>query len=255
MAVVLVSQASGLVALVIMLPLLPPSAPAMPDLAWGGVAGIAVAAGIGLLYRALAVGKMTLVAPATAVAAVVIPLTAAMALGERPGARALAGIALAVVAIVLVSQQRADTAPGEHAAASDRRAGLGLALLAGVGIGLFFIALSRTEPAAGLWPLLVARGGTVAVFALSALATGRSLRMPPAVAAMTITAGVIDMGANALYLLATYHGQLSVVATLTSLYPASTVLLALAVLGERLNALQGAGIVCALIAVLLIAGR
>jgi uncharacterized membrane protein len=79
--------------------------------------------------------------------------------------------------------------------------------------------------------------------------------MAAPVAATVIAGGVIDMLANALYLIATHNGPLSVVVTLSSLYPASTVVLALAVLGERLSVVQGAGIACALIAVLLIVGR
>ena len=254
-AVVVVSQLSGLVALVAILPLLPPAAPAVRDLVWGGAAGFAVASGIGLLYRALALGRMTVVAPTTAVCAVLIPLVAAMLLGERPGPRALVGIALAIVSIVLVSQSRTDPPRGEGETASDARSGLGLALLAGVGIGLFFIALARTESSAGLWPVLVARAVGVASFGLAALGARRSLRMAAPVAAAAIAGGVLDVAANVLYLVATYNGPLSVVATLTSLYPASTVLLALAVLGERLSVIQGAGVACALIAVFLIVGR
>jgi len=198
---------------------------------------------------------MAVVAPTTAVCAVVIPLMAAMLLGERPGPRTLAGIALAIVSIVLVSQARTSAAPGEHAAACGLRSALGLALLSGVAIGLFFLALARTASSAGLWPLLVARFASVVLSGGAALAAGRSLRMTGPVAAIAIVGGVIDMLANALYLIAVHHGPLSVVVTLASLYPASTVVLALAVLGERLSALQGAGIACALIAVLLIVGR
>jgi drug/metabolite transporter (DMT)-like permease len=256
-AVVVVSQLSGMVVLAVMLPLLPDAAPTVPDLIWGAVAGIAVGNGLGLLYRALAIGRMAVVAPTTAVCAVVIPLMAAMLLGERPGPRTLLGIALAIVSIVLVTQQRTSAANCEHAAAAarGRPPGLGLALLAGVAIGVFFLSLARAASTAGLWPLLVARVASVALFGISAIAGGRSLRMAGPVAAIAIAGGVMDMFANALYLIATYHGPLSVVVTLTSLYPASTVGLALAVLGERLSALQGTGIACALIAVLLIVGR
>jgi uncharacterized membrane protein len=256
-AVVLVSQFSGMVVLAVMLPLLPDASPAVRDLIWGAVAGIAVGAGLGLLYRALALGRMAVVAPTTAVCAVVIPLIAAMLLGERPGPRTLVGIVLAIVSIVLVSRQPATAPRGERLAAAALRlpSGVGLALLSGVAIGLFFLSLARTASTAGLWPLLVARLASVALFGASAIAGGRSLRMPRPVAAIAIAGGVIDMLANALYLIATYNGPLSVVVTLTALYPASTVLLAVVVLGERLSAAQGTGIACALLAVLLIVGR
>jgi drug/metabolite transporter (DMT)-like permease len=287
-AVVLVSQASGMIALALVLPILPDTAPTTADLVWGAVAGVAIGAGLALLYRGLAVGSMAVVAPTTAVCAVVIPLTAAVLLGERPGPGTLVGIALAILAIVLVSggprhgpphppilssrpggaeaflgrairsqalsRSRA-TPAGRGAAARGLPAGLGLALLAGVGIGVFFFALARAASTAGLWPLLAARGVAVALFGMAALVGRRSLRMAAPVAGIVVAGGVIDMLANALYLLATHHGPLSVVVTLSSLYPASTVLLALAVLGERLSARQGVGIACALLAVLLIVAR
>jgi drug/metabolite transporter (DMT)-like permease len=254
--VVLVAQASGLLALALVLPLLPAATPATWDLVWGGVAGAAVGAGLAGLYRALAVGSMAVVAPTTAVCAVVVPLAAALVLGERPGPVALVGIALAIASIVLVSQPRPSPAPGgQRTRAAGVPPGLGLALLAGVGIGVFFFALARAAATAGLWPLLVARAVAVAMFGLLALGGRRSLRMAAPVAALVIGGGVVDMLANALYLLATHHGPLSVVVTLSSLYPVSTVVLALAVLGERLGTLQGVGIACALIAVLLIVAR
>jgi uncharacterized membrane protein len=255
LAVVVVSQCSGMVVLGLVLPFLPDASPAARDLAWGAVAGVAIGGGLGFLYRALAIGRMAVVAPATAVCAVLIPLTAAVILGERPGPRTLVGIALAIGSIVLVGQEpRRTAAPGE-AAVPRGASGLGLALLAGVAIGLFFLSLARAASTAGLWPVFVARLASVAVVGVSAIAGRQSFSMAAPVAAIAVVGGVIDMGANALYLLATHHGPLSVVVTLASLYPASTVVLALAVLGERLSARQGVGIVCALSAVLLIVGR
>jgi drug/metabolite transporter (DMT)-like permease len=257
-AVVVVSQFSGMVVLALILPFLPVAAPAARDLMWGVVAGITIGGGLGLLYRALAIGRMAVVAPTTAVCAVLIPLIAAILLGERPGPRTLLGIGLAIGSIVLVSQgSTRSTARSKDAAASapSGSAGLGLALLAGVAIGVFFVSLARAAATAGLWPLFVARLASVAMFGAFALAGGRSLRMTTPVAVIAVVGGVIDMIANALYLLATHNGPLSVVVTLASLYPASTVVLALAVLGERLSARQGLGIVCALGAVFLIVGR
>src|SRR6186997_2231674 len=114
-AVVVVSQLSGLVVLAAVLPLLPHAAPVTRDLLWGGVAGVAVAVGLAFLYRALAIGRMSAVAPTTAVCAVVIPVVAAMLFGERPAPRTFAGITLAVAAIVLVSRQRPDAEHAEKA--------------------------------------------------------------------------------------------------------------------------------------------
>jgi uncharacterized membrane protein len=255
-AVVAVSQLVGLMLLAVMLVWLPDADPGTRDLLWGGAAGLAGGVGVALLYRALAIGRMAVVAPTTAVCAVAIPVTASMLLGERPSAGRLAGMGLAIVAIVLVSQQRPVAGEaGDHPLMNRRMPlGLGLALMSGVAIGFFFLALARTAATAGFWPLLAARVMSVGLFAVSAAVGGRSLRMAAPVAAIVIAAGVVDMIANALYLIATRYGSLSVVVTLSSLYPASTVILARVILGERLSALQGVGIACALIAAVLIVG-
>ena len=246
-AVVSLSQLAGLVLLGLMLPLLPEAQPSTRDLAWGAAAGLAGGGGVALLYRALAVGRMALVAPTTAVCAVAIPVLAAIALGERPAMRVAAGIGLALVAIVLVSSSNS-----QLPTPNSQRSGLGLALASGVMIGLFFLTLARTSGEAGMWPLVSARGVSIVLFGAIAMATRRGLTMAPAAAWISVGGGALDMLANALYLLATRSGPLSVVVTLSSLYPASTVLLARVVLGERLNAAQGAGIACALAAVVLI---
>lgn len=260
-AVVVASQCTGLVLLVAALPLLPAAAPSSTDLIWGAAAGCTGGTGVALLYRALAVGTMAVVAPITAVCAVIIPVLADIATGERLLPQTTAGIGLALVAIVLVSQQRPPTtlselrrgvAPAAPAGLLPR--GIWLALLSGVAIGLFFLSLARTEADAGMWPLVAARLASVTIFFVIAVAARRSLRMDPSVARVAIAGGALDMLANALYLIASRAGALSVVVTLTSLYPASTVLLARVVLGERLNAWQVVGIVCALMAIVLIVG-
>jgi drug/metabolite transporter (DMT)-like permease len=129
---------------------------------------------------------------------------------------------------------------------------VGTALASGVAIGFFFLALAQTGPGAGMWPLVASRLVSVTLFGAVAIAGGRSLRMPARVAALVVVAGVVDMFANALYLLAARQGPLSIVVTLSSLYPASTVLLARVVLRERLSPWQITGVGCALVAVVLI---
>jgi drug/metabolite transporter (DMT)-like permease len=246
MAVVVWSQAAGLVMLLLVLPLLPDASPSRSDWFWGAVAGIAGSVGVGLLYRALAIGTMAVVAPTTAVCAVVIPVMAGLLAGERLAGLTIAGIGLAVVAIVLVSQERGTT--------SVARKGIGIAFLSGVAIGFFFLALARTDPAAGMWPLVASRAISLVLFGGLGLATAQPLMMASPVARIAIGGGVVDMAANALYLAATRYGALSIVVTLASLYPASTVILARVVLGERLSRWQIAGVVCALGAIVLIVG-
>ena len=247
--VVLLSQAAGLILLALIMPLLPHASPSQADLLWGATAGLTGGIGVALLYHALAIGRMAVVAPTTAVCAVAIPVVVAVLLGERPAPLAVAGIALGIVSIVLVSQQ---PQPDAMASPRGRPSGVGIALASGIAIGFFLLSFAQTGPNAGMWPLLIARAVSVSLFGLMAIAGGRSIRMPTQVTALVIVGGAMDMLANALYLLATRHGPLSIVVTLSSLYPASTVLLARLVLGERLHPWQVTGVGCALAAVVLI---
>ena len=250
MAVVIVSQAAGLALLTAVLLFLPGSLPAARDLAWGAIAGLAGGGGVALLYRALAIGPMSIVAPLTAVCAALIPVAAGVALGERLTPVRMAGIGLALAAIVLVGQE-----PRRGARTAVRWDGLRTALGSGVLIGLFLVALARAAPDSGLWPLIPARLASIAMFAAIALATGRSIRMPAPVVKIAAGGGALDMLANALYLAAVQRGPLSLMATLASLYPASTIVLARFFLGERLSASQLGGIAGAVVAtVLLVSG-
>ncbi len=250
-AIVLVSQAAGLIPLVLLLFVLP-GAPSGQDFVWGAIAGLAGSVGVALLYRALAIGTMSIVAPTTAVCAVMVPVLVEAFRGERLPPLTQGGIGLAVVAIVLVSQQ---DSPASGDAGPARRMippGIGLALMSGVAIGLFFLALARTSAGAGLWPLFASRGLSMLVFGAMAAAGPQGLRLDGEVLKIAVACGVVDMLANALYLLASRGGPLSVVVTLASLYPASTVVLARVVAGERLSRRQGIGVACALAAVVVI---
>ena len=250
--VVVVSQLSGLILVVLLLPFLPAAEPSRADLIWGAAAGLTGGVGVALLYRALAIGRMAVVAPTTAVCAVVVPVLASFAMGERIGAVPALGIALGIGAIVLVSQQSAPPVETRaHVTARRLPPGVGIALISGVAIGFFFLSLARTRPEAGMWPIVASRTVSVLLFSLGALAGRHSIRMPGTLA-LTILCGIVDMSANALYLLAVQAGPLSVMVTLSSLYPASTVLLARVVLGEQLNTRQVTGVVCALAAIVLI---
>ena len=254
LAVVVTSQGCGLTLLVLSLPLLPEATPAARDLVWGGAAGLIGGVGLALLYRALAVGRMAVVAPTTAVCVVLIPVATGALRGERLGSLTILGVALAIVAIVLVSQQRA-AAGAVSVPSGALPPGVGLALVSGVAIGLFFLALAETDAGAGMWPLVAARTASVTLFGVIALVSGRPLRLAAPVARIALAGGAVDVGATALYLLASRYGPLSVVVTLVSLYPTSTVILARIVLGERLNGWQVTGVACAALAVTLIVGR
>lgn len=218
------------------------------DVVLGVLGGLGGAAGVGLLYQALSIGPMSAVAPVTALLAAAVPVVAGLAAGERPGAAALVGMLVALVAIVLVSAEG-----GGSYRPSDLRA-VTLALGAGFGFGLFFVALSYTADGSGLWPLLGARGASVTLMGALTLTHRVDARVPPGrTRRLTAGAGVLDVAANVLYLLAIREGLLSVVSVLSSLYPVSTVVLARVVLRERYAMLQRVGMAIALPAAILMA--
>jgi drug/metabolite transporter (DMT)-like permease len=247
--VMIFSQLAGLAALLLVLPLLPPASAGIADLMWGALGGCALAGGLTLLYRGLATGKMSVVAPVTAVLAVVVSALAGFAAGDRLSWAGWGGVALALAAIVLVGQ---DGAPASAAEGRSAARGLRAALLAGALLGLFLTALKQTAPASGLLPLVPARLSAAAALAVAALFTRPPLRGARSAAWLILAGGALDVCANVFYLLAARLGTLTVAATLTSLYPASTIVLARFFLGERLRGIQVAGLVCAAAGVALI---
>lgn len=219
------------------------------DAAWGAAAGVVGAAGIGLLYRGLGSGTMSVVAPITAVCATALPVIAGLAFGERQGVQAFAGIGIAIAAIVLISQ--AHDVPVIARTTLSLRGSVLIALASGVCVAGFLILMSRAN-GGGLWPLFVSR--IVATASLSALAlVTRRPQLPPRDMLPTVAwCGVFDAGGTIGYVLALQQSTLGITATLISLYPAATLILARVVLGERLRRRQMLGIVCALAAVVLI---
>lgn len=254
LVVVGLSQLIGLaVAVVLALPL--GGTVTAADVAWSSAAGMAGAVGLTVFYRALAGGAMTVVAPVTAVCAAAVPVVAGLAAGDVVGVPALAGVALALPAVGLVAAERgggrARLGPGPLLAA----------LVAGLAFGAFFVLLHRASPGSGLWPVVVARAASAALVgvALAVLRLRRGgaaavpYRLAGATLALVAATGIADMTANVLYLLAVRQGQLSVVGLLSSLYPVSTVILATALLRERLSRVQLAGVGGCAVAVTLIA--
>jgi drug/metabolite transporter (DMT)-like permease len=249
--VMIFSQLAGSCMLVAVLPLLPPASASIADLLWGAAAGVALAIGLTQLYQALALGKMSLAAPVTAVLAVVFSGCVGALAGDRLSLSAFAGIALALAAIILISQDGAPkSAPHNDAARSSHI--LPIALSAGVFIGVFFAALKQSSVSSGLLPLLSARLTALVVLALVALSRRSPLRVRRDTVWLILLGGSLDVLANVFYVLAARQGMLTIAATLTSLYPASTIILARLVLGERLRTIQIAGLSCAGVGVVLI---
>ena len=189
-------------------------------------------------------GPMSVVAPITAVCAVVVPLIAGLMFGEQLTPAAALGVALAIAAVVLLGQDAPSNSPAHEPprSAAHVAQAVRIALASGVAIGGFFVCLGRTQAPAGLWPLAISRTVSVTVFLAVALLRSEPWKIPAVAIAPAIGCGALDMIANALYLAAVRQGQLSLVATLASLYPASTVLLARVVLGERLGRWQQVGV-------------
>ena len=245
LGVTVVSQLMGLPLLVLCL-LLVPGVATGPDLAWGASAGLAGVLGIIALYRSLSTGAMAVAAPITAVTAALIPMAYGLAIGERPSVNAMFGVVCAVLAIGLVS-----LGPGGTGRVNTEV--VGLSLLSGAFFGVFFILLAKSSDESGMWPLAAARAASISLALVLVFSRGVSLRLPRSVLGWVAAAGVGDIAANALYLVAARDGLISVVAPISSLYPVSTVLCALVLDGERVRPVQLAGLGLAAAALVLTA--
>ena len=248
-AVTAVSQAFGALFLIGLVYAFGGNGPTTPDLLWGAVGGAAGALGIIALYSALGSGPMSLVAPVTASLAAALPAAWDIVARGVPAPLTLLGLALAFVAILVIS------APDPHARDDDRISArvLALSIGAGTAFAAFFVVLSFTTPEAGMWPLVGARMVSLPMLFALTLVRDRAVRISREARVATLGAGAIDMGANAFVLAALQLGPLAVASVLSSLYPAATVLLAWSVLKERPDRRHKTGIVLALIAVALTA--
>jgi drug/metabolite transporter (DMT)-like permease len=227
--------------------------PVSGSFGWGALAGAFGMVGLMLFYRALSAGAMTVVAPVTAVTSAAIPVVVGLASGERPPAIRLLGVGCALVAIALVSLAR--PRPGQRVVVTP--ALVGWSVLSGAGFALFFVFTARAGDAAGgqagLWPVAASQlsGLLLGGVLLVVLRPGGWPRRRPLY--WSLLAGPMDMTANTLYLLASRTGDLSLVAPLASLYPVTTVLLALFVDHERVRSVQVIGLALAVAALLLVA--
>ncbi len=225
------------------------------DVGLGAVGGACGGVGVALLYRGLARGPMSIVAPVTAVTSAAVPASWGVITGDRPGVWTWVGIAVAMLAIWLVSST--DDEPLDSAATPsagfDGAALLG-ALGAGAGFGLFFIFIDAADEASAPWTIVGARMLTSTVL-LFALAIGGRAAVPrgEGLGKLILATGVLDTLANVLFLYAVDTGDLTTVSVLTSLYPIATIALAAVVLGERIVVAQRVGAALAVAATILIA--
>jgi drug/metabolite transporter (DMT)-like permease len=244
--VVGVTQFSGMLAALGIALLLGEPFPSTTDIGLALIGGTCGVVGITCLYRGLSVGRMGVVAPVTGVLSAAVPVAFGFLTEGLPAPVTVVGIAIALVAVVLVTRT--------PEAAAGRPSGFAWALLAGLAIGTasIFIGQFSRESAFGLLTImrLVQASLVVAVIVLAR----QAWRVPRDVVPKLVLVGLLDMGGNAAFILAAAVGALSIAAVLSSLYPVVTVLLAITLLREHVTKSHVVGIVLTALAILLIAG-
>lgn len=243
--VILISQVIGIVSLLGVIAVLGEPFPHRSDLLLGAGGGISGVIGLAAFYRGLAISPMGVIAPIAAAISAAVPVVIGFFLDGLPATTQIIGLGLAVVAIWVISQA------GETASLQLNQ--LALPVIGGLGFAGFFIFIDQVRDGAVFWPLIAARSASLLL--LASLILGRQTRQTPSYRRwpVIIMAGVFDTAGNTFFALAADAGRLDIAAVLSSLYPATTVLLAWCVLKERLTRQQWMGVVAALVAVVLIA--
>jgi uncharacterized membrane protein len=220
-------------------------------LVWGSLYGISQAVGVYWFYAAVSAGPISVVSPLAAVLNAAVPVAVGVALGERPGAIASLGVVLAMFAVLLVSRESPDDQDVRTHRFTSKVAWLTIG--SGVAFGLDFVLLHQAPVACRMWPLFFARAAaTVLVVALAA--ASKNLQLPSTTPLrLAVVAALLDTCANVSMLLAIQKWMLSLASILISLYPATTVVLAIIVLRERLTRWQAIGMVLAALSVGMIA--
>jgi len=227
-------------------------------LGWGAVAGIVACLSVSMLYASLAIGPMSILSPLIAILSAVVPMAVGLVGGERFSGLGYLGLAVALLAVILVGL------PSDTHGARPNLRGLVLASGAGISIGLGLVVFSHMPADSGFVPLIVGRSITVVVMfaavGMLALRARRGRRLPLAESTgwrggfwIAIGAGVLAAVADGFMLAGVRLGDLSIMAVLVALYSGVTVILAALILKERITRLQGAGLLCALAAVALLA--
>jgi drug/metabolite transporter (DMT)-like permease len=243
--VLVVGGAAGSAALTILAMLWGEGWPDSVSVFYGALAGLAGLLGLSMLYRGLAAGKASVVAPVSTILSQALPVLYAIGSSGWPKATQIAGFMLAIAGCALVSRGHAADGAG------GARSALLTGIVSGAGFGIFLIVISWTSDRHVFGSLVAARGALIVV-ALSLIALSRQRVTAAALSASALVAGVLDAGGNALYLLARQFTRLDIAVVLGSLYPVSTILLSRIFLREHVAAVQWVGIVLCAIAVALI---
>jgi drug/metabolite transporter (DMT)-like permease len=249
-SVIQVTLLACVVAAVVVVAVLPFAASPRPSgaaLAWGAAAGAGGTLGGIALYLGFRYAAFSVAGPISAVGTAGFSVLAGLLWGERPSSLALVGIFLALPAIIGVSASAGGDTEGEGEAEGPSRpaAGVAAGLIAGACFALLLIGLDRAGSGSGLWPIAAAEGAELAVAVVAAVVT-RNLRLVRGrPGGLAVIAGVTGAAGAICYFYATHYGFLAVIAVITSLYPASTIVLARIMLSERLTRLRLIGLVLA----------
>jgi drug/metabolite transporter (DMT)-like permease len=246
LGVLAVSQPAGLLLIALLIPLIGADSISAGDLTIAFLSGAASLGGLGAFYAAMAMGTVSVVAPIAALG-VVVPVGIGLATGDAPDTLQLIGLLPAIAGVVILSYEEG---PDE-----DRvpRRSIVLAILAGLGFGVFFTGVDAASTDHPGWAILAVRLGGVSAVAVALLVARPSFDGLSAALGVLLLIGIFDVTANALFAVASTKGVLPVVAVGGSMYPAFTIALARGVLGERLAPLQWSGVVLALLGVGMIA--
>ena len=207
----------------------------------GSLAGVVGILAMGSLYLALAIGPMGVMSPVTAACSTLVPIAMGLIVGEKLSWIAWLGISIAIISVVLVSMETSPT--GGKLVVS--RKGLLLAIISGLLIGTFLSLVGLAASNNGMWPLVFARlMSSILVIGYFVYKKSENFRSgyDSNLFALVILSGALDATANAVFVLATFEGYLSIAAVIASLYPAATVILATAFLKEKLTGIQFLGI-------------
>jgi len=237
-------EAIGLGAILLALPFSPEEFPNINIILWSAAAGILGTLGLLAFFEAMRRGRLSIAAPLSALLGAIVPIIIGGIIDGLPKLSVLAGIIIALIAIVFISHE-------DNAEKETRRPFLHIALLAGIGFGFYFVLMHQASQN-HLWgPLVVARSSGMLSIAIFLLFNPGSFRVPSGSWGLLAMNGIFDVGGNAFYILAGQAGRLDVSAVLSSLYPGMTVFLAWLILKEKLQPTQWLGIVLALVGIVL----
>jgi len=243
---VLYGEAFGLLLLIAAAAFFHEALPVWTDLLWCAAAGTLGSLGMLTIYRAMGEGQMSIAAPVSAVFTAALPVAAGILLQGLPTPTKLAGFAVALAAVWMIAQSPTGQS---HLT---RLADLRLPLLAGLCFGMYFIIIHQVTQTSLIWPMIASRSAGTLMVVVFMFARREAWRPEGSAWPLIMLNGALDVAGNAFYILAGQGGRLDVAAVLSSLYPGATVILAWLILKERTTRLQKAGILAALLTIILL---